>query len=316
MREIRINNNDKDQTLIKFLEKYLEGAPRSVIQKFIRKKRIKVNGKKADSSHRLVLGDRVNIYIYDEVIEEWKKKAEKTKVHSRLNLNIAFENEDIVVIDKPINILSHPASEEDYGKTVVDFLISYLIDKGDYVPRLEHSFTPAIVNRLDRNTMGLIIGAKNRESLVKLNDLIDMDKLEKSYLAIVEGSFKGEKTITNYLEKDDRNVVHVSSKDRGKMALTHIKALVTGKNFSLVEIIITTGRTHQIRVTLSDLGYPIVGDRKYNKNKYKGINHQQLAAYRLNFSKDFDIESLRDLSVVSNLSKSIYDVFNKLQEKK
>ncbi len=316
MREIIIKINDKDQTLIKFLEKYLEGAPKSAIQKFIRKKRIKVNGKRAESSYKLALGDRVNIYIYDEVIEEWKKKAEKSKVHSKLKLDIAFENDDIVVIDKPINTLSHPASEDDYGKTVVDFLISYLIDKGDYVPRLEHSFIPAIVNRLDRNTMGLIIGAKNRESLVKLNEIIDSNKVEKAYLAVVEGSFVGERSITNYLEKDERNVVHVSNSDRGKIAKTDIKAIRTGERYSLIELRITTGRTHQIRATLSDLGYPIVGDRKYNKNKIKGINHQLLAAYKLNFSDDIEIKSLRKLSVTSELSKSIYDIFNKLQEKK
>ena len=316
MREITINNNDKGQTLIKFLEKYLEGAPKSVIQKFIRKKRIKVNGKKQESSYKLALGDRVNIYIYDEVIEEWNKKAKNNKVHSKLNLDIAFENGDIVVIDKPIDILSHPASERDYGSTVVDFLVSYLIDKGDYQPRLEHSFTPAIVNRLDRNTMGLIIGAKNRDSLVTLNKSIDTVKVEKIYIAIVEGAFRGERSVTNFLEKDEKNVVHVSDSDGGKRAQTHIKALEMGKKYSLVEVRITTGRTHQIRATLSDLGYPIVGDRKYNRKKHRGINHQQLAAYKLKFADDFEIESLRNLSIVSGLSKSIYDVFNELQERK
>lgn len=316
MREITINNNDKGQTLIKFLEKYLEGAPKSVIQKFIRKKRIKVNGKRQESSYKLALGDRVNIYIYDEVIEEWNKKAKSNKVHSKLNLDIAFENGDIVVIDKPIDILSHPASERDYGSTVVDFLVSYLIDKGDYLPRLEHSFTPAIVNRLDRNTMGLIIGAKNRDSLVTLNKLIDTDKVEKIYIAIVEGAFRGERSVTNFLEKDEKNVVHVSDSDSGKRAQTHIKALEMGKKYSLVEVRITTGRTHQIRATLSDLGYPIVGDRKYNRKKHRGINHQQLAAYKLKFADDFEIESLRNLSIVSGLSKSIYNVFNELQERK
>lgn len=316
MRDIIIKNNDKDQSLIKFLEKYLEGAPRSVIQKFIRKKRIKVNGKRSDSSYKLQLGDQVNIYIYEEVIEEWRKKSQKNKVHSRLKLDIAFENEDIIVIDKPINLLSHPASTEDYGKTVVDFLISYLIDKKEYVPRLEQSFVPAIVNRLDRNTAGLIIGAKNRNSLVKLNELIDSDQIEKIYLAIVEGEFKGEKTIVNYLEKDERNVVHVSSYQRGKLAKTRVKSIYARKKYSLVEVIITTGRTHQIRASLSDLDYPIVGDRKYNKNRIKGINHQQLVADRLIFSDQIEIESLRAISVSSRQTKAIYDTFNKLQEEK
>lgn len=314
MKKIIIQDNDAQQTLIKFLEKYLKGAPKSVIQKFIRKKRIKVNGKKQESSYNLQKGDIVDIYIYDEVIDEWNKTHNKNTVVTKLSLDIAFENEDIVVIDKPEDILSHAASKEDYGKTVVDFLLSYLIEKKDYIPRLEHSFTPAIVNRLDRNTKGLIIGAKNREALVKLNDDIESNLVEKYYLAIVEGKFTGKKEIVNYLSKDERNVVHVKDNDEGKKSITQIKSIETKGDYSLLEIKLLTGRTHQIRATLNDLGYPILGDRKYfrNNRRDRNIKNQQLVAYKLKFSNDIDIESLKGLEIISKFSEDIYNVFNKL----
>lgn len=314
MKKIIIQDNDAQQTLIKFLEKYLKGAPKSVIQKFIRKKRIKVNGKKQESSYNLQKGDIVDIYIYDEVIDEWNKTHNKNTVVTKLSLDIAFENEDVVVIDKPEDILSHAASKEDYGKTVVDFLLSYLIEKKDYIPRLEHSFTPAIVNRLDRNTKGLIIGAKNREALVKLNDDIESNLVEKYYLAIVEGKFIGKKEIVNYLSKDERNVVHVKDNDEGKKSITQIKSIETKGDYSLLEIKLLTGRTHQIRATLNDLGYPILGDRKYFRNNRhdRNIKNQQLVAYKLKFSNDIDIESLKGLEIISKFSEDIYNVFNKL----
>ncbi len=314
MKKIEIKENDSKQTLIKFLQKYFKGAPKSLIQKFIRLKRIKVNGKKQDSSYSLEEGDIVDIYIYDEVIDEWRNSASENSVKSKLNLDIAFENDDVVIIDKPADILSHAASSEDYGKTVVDFLISYLIDKGDYVPRLEQSFRPAIVNRLDRNTKGLIIGAKNRNSLLALNEAIDIDLLEKHYLAIVEGKFTGKKEIVNYLSKDDNNVVHVNHEGIGKKSVTLIKSLEAGSEYSLVEIKLLTGRTHQIRASLKELGHPIVGDRKYFNRQFriKGVNSQQLLAYKLAFSKNIEIESLRGLEVVSKYQEELISTFNKL----
>lgn len=314
MKKIEIKENDSKQTLIKFLQKYFKGAPKSLIQKFIRLKRIKVNGKKQDSSYSLEEGDIVDIYIYDEVIDEWRNSASENSVKSKLNLNIAFENDDVVIIDKPADILSHAASSEDYGKTVVDFLISYLIDKGDYVPRLEQSFRPAIVNRLDRNTKGLIIGAKNRNSLLALNEAIDTDLVEKHYLAIVEGKFTGKKEIVNYLSKDDNNVVHVNHEGIGKKSVTLIKSLEAGSEYSLVEIKLLTGRTHQIRASLKELGHPIVGDRKYFNRQFriKGVNSQQLLAYKLAFSKNIEIESLRGLEVVSKYQEELISTFNKL----
>lgn len=314
MKKVKIQENDKNQTLIKFLEKYLKGAPKSVLQKLIRTKKVKVNGKRAEASYMLEKGDILDVYVYDEVIEEWNKKASKNTVSNKLSLDIAYENKDIVIIDKPVNVLSHAASKEDYGSTVVDFLVSYLIEKKEYIPRLEHSFTPAIVNRLDRNTKGLIIGAKNRETLLELNKAIDTNQIEKYYLAIVHGNFKGEKEIVNYLEKDETNVVRVSQSQEGKKSITKVKAIISDDDYSLVEIKLETGRTHQIRASLNDLGFPIVGDRKYFNNdvRLRNVKHQQLVAYKLKFSKDISVESLRDVTVESGFGAMVYNTYNKL----
>ncbi|MDO5026271.1 MAG: RluA family pseudouridine synthase [Tissierellia bacterium] len=312
MKKILIEKNDAQQSLIKFLEKYLAGAPKSLIQKFIRKKRIKVNGKKVEASHKLEEGDLVDIYIYDEIIDGWAKENSKKIEKNNLNLDIAFENEDVMIIDKPDNLLSHPASSQDYGKTVVDFLLARLIDSKEYIPRLEHSFTPAIVNRLDRNTKGLIIGAKNRKSLVQLNQDIETEKIEKYYLAIVEGKFTANKEIVNYLVKDDKNVVHVANKNEGKKSITHIKSLETNGNYTLLEIKLLTGRTHQIRATLASMGHPILGDRKYFKKKNRTFNKQELVAYKLKFSDNIGLESLRGIEVISKYSRDIYDVYRSL----
>lgn len=314
MKKIEIQKNDANQTLIKFLEKYMRGVPKSLIQKFIRKKRIKVNGKREESSYALKLGDVVDIYIYDEVLESYQKDASKHSILNKIKLDVAFENKDIVVIEKPLNILSHAASKEDYGNNVVDWLVSYLIEKKDYIPRLEHSFTPAIVNRLDRNTQGLIIGAKNRDTLIKLNELVDTDQVQKFYLAIVEGHLKNSKEVVNYLEKDENNLVHITNKQTGKKSVTRVKPLEYNGDFTLVEVELLTGRSHQIRVTLNDLGHPIVGDRKYNTSNKQRFKHQQLVAYKLKFSKGIEIESLKNLEVVSKFKENIYETFHSIKE--
>lgn len=315
MRKITVQKNDANQTLIKFLDKYFENAPKSLIAKFLRKKRIKVNGKKQEPAYRLSEGDIIDIYIYDETIEKWQSSAKKRKVHNKINIPIAFENEDVIIVDKPTNMLSHAASPADYGHNVVDFIISYLIGKKEYIPRLEHTFTPAIVNRLDRNTSGLIIGAKNRESLVNLNELIDTELVEKYYLAIVEGSYQGQDTINNYLTKTDENLVYVGKGQGAKESITHIKALKTGRKYSLLELQLVTGRTHQIRATLKSLGYPIVGDPKYgNKKPANWIKNQQLIAYKLFFSKQIAVKSIQGLEVISHYEQDIVDNFNRLEE--
>ena len=308
MRHIKIDINDDNQTLIKFLNKYFSEAPNSLIYKWLRTKKVKVNKKKSEPSTLIFKDDIIDIYIYDEEIEKWQK--DKVSVRNKLNLEIAFENEDIIIIDKPQNVLVHAANKEDYGKNVVDFIVDYLIEKKEYIPRLEPTFRPSVVNRIDRNTMGLVIGAKTRKSLLELNNSID-NYIHKYYLAIVHGKIAKKIEIKNKLEKNENNYVSVS--DTGKESITVISPLQYNDKYSLVEIELLTGRTHQIRATLSNIGHPIIGDRRYGiKENSKLYKDQQLVAYKIKFDKKIKIESLRDLVIESKYKKYIYNLFKKL----
>ncbi|MFM1539651.1 RluA family pseudouridine synthase [Helcococcus bovis] len=308
MRNIKIDINDDNQTLIKFLNKYFSEAPNSLIYKWLRTKKIKVNKKKSEPSTLIFKDDIIDIYIYDEEIEKWQK--DKVSVRNKLNLEIAFENEDIIIIDKPQNVLVHAANKEDYGKNVVDFIVDYLIEKKEYIPRLEPTFRPSVANRIDRNTMGLVIGAKTRKSLLELNNSID-NYIHKYYLAIVHGKIAKKIEIKNKLEKNENNYVSVS--DTGKESITIISPLQYNDKYSLVEIKLLTGRTHQIRATLSNIGHPIIGDRRYGiKENSKLYKDQQLVAYKIKFDKKIKIESLRDLVIESKYKKYIYNLFKKL----
>lgn len=308
MREIKIGVNDDNQTVIKYLNKYISKAPNSLIYKWIRKKKIKVNKNRVEPSTIMYKGDILYLYIYDEEIEKWQE--EKKSIKSKINLDIAFENDDVMVIDKPQNVLVHAASPKDYGKNVVDFIVDLMIEREEYIPRLNPTFRPAIVNRIDRNTMGLVIGAKNRKSLLQLNDAIDNGMIKKYYLAIVKGKLNKKLTIKKKLEKDDNNNVSVS--ENGKEAITKVNPILSTEKYSLIEVEILTGRTHQIRVSLADIGHPIIGDRRYSDDKDILYKDQQLVAYKLIFDEKISVKSLKNKIVISKYEKYIKDLFTKL----
>lgn len=309
MKHIKIDINDNEQTLIKFLNKFLPKAPNSLIYKWIRTKKIKVNKKKVEPSTVIFKDDIVNIFIYDEEIEKWQK--DDLEIKNKLNLEIAYENSNIIIIDKPQNVLVHAAEKQDYGNNVVDYIVDLLIQKKEYIPRLEPTFRPAIVNRIDRNTMGLVIGGKNRKTVLELNEAIETDDIKKLYLAIVHGNVKKEMTINNRLSKDENNVVKVT--EDGKESTTIIRPLLSGENYSVVEIELQTGRTHQIRTTLADIGYPIIGDRKYGKAERSNMyNNQQLVAYKLIFSNNLSFNNNKELTVESKYKDYIFNLFKKL----
>lgn len=312
MQNIKIDINDNDQTLIKFLNKYMPKAPNSLLYKWIRKKRIKVNKKRVEPSTLIYTDDIVNLYIYDEEIEKWQE--EKNHIKSRIKVDIAFENEDIIIFDKPQNLLAHAANPEDYGNNVVDYMVDLLISRKEYIPRLEPTFRPAIVNRIDRNTFGLIIGAKNRKSLITLNKDID-NNIKKYYLAIVEGKIDKKLEIKNKLEKDNKNNVKVSK--TGKESITIIRPIKYTNEYSLVEVELLTGRTHQIRATLKDINHPIIGDRRYsNIRNDKLYTNQQLVAYKLEFEENIGIKSLKEKIIKSKYEEYIYNLYKKLVENK
>lgn len=290
MKEIIIHKNENEQRLDRFLQKYLEKAPRSFIFKMIRKKNIKVNDKKANPETIIYEGDKVQLYLSDETIDKFI--VEKKPIRSKLIPNIVYEDNNILLINKEVGVLSHGAGGP-FEENTVDSMINYLIEKGDYVPRIEKTFTPSICNRLDRNTSGIIIGAKNYDSLKEINEAIKNTHIRKFYKTIVKGRVEKEMKAEAYLSKDeDRNIVEVSDMDAedSKKIITNIKPLKYSNGYTLLEIELITGRTHQIRGHLSSLGYPVIGDRKYgNKsvnNEFReeyGLDNQWLHGYKVEF---------------------------------
>lgn len=293
MREIIITENDAGRRVDRFLKIYFEKAPLSFIYKNLRKKNIKVNGKKAKPEDILNKGDEIKLYLAEDTIKKFKKDMEKSK-NSKFP-DVLFENEDIILINKPVNMLTHN-DQKSYQDNALDRMVDYLIFKGQYNPRLENSFRPAFVNRLDRNTSGILIGAKNLKSLQYLNENIKKRNISKYYMTIVKGDIKKDFAVDINLKKSKNNVVS-KSKD-GKRSLTEFKVLKNKSGYTLLSVNLITGRTHQIRASLKEEGYYIIGDRKYgdnsenNKFRKMGLDSQ----YLHNFCVNFDLEEMKEIS--------------------
>lgn len=290
MKEILVDKNESDQRLDRFLKKYLANAPQGFVYKMIRKKNIKVNEGRAKPETTIFEGDTIQLYLSDETIDKFI--AEKAEIKSKLIPNIIYEDDNIILINKPAGLLSHGASKE-FEENIVDSMISYLIQKGDFVPRIEKTFTPSICNRLDRNTSGIIIGAKNYQSLKAVNEAIKNGHIRRFYKTIVKGNLVKEIRAEGYLVKDEeKNRVEIYEDDieGSKKVTTNIKPLQNKNGYSMLEIELITGRTHQIRGHLSSLGYPVIGDRKYGNretnmkfNEGTGLDNQLLHAYKVEF---------------------------------
>ncbi|MGO4987611.1 RluA family pseudouridine synthase [Gallicola sp. Sow4_E12] len=286
MREVIIGENDKEQRLDRFLKKYLPKAPNHLLQKYIRTKKIKVNKKRAQPDQILNKDDVLNIYIYDEVLKEYE--VEKERELKKVHLDILYEDEDICLINKPVDMLSHPAGPEDYGRTIVDHFVTYLIIQEEYIPRKEKSFVPALANRLDRNTSGLIMGCKNAHSLKYFNQQFRGRNITKIYRTICKGNIRDQR-ITKSLEKDEE-INKVEVRESGKESITKVRNLHTNGEYSYIEIELITGRTHQIRAHLAAVGHPVIGDIKYGdrninkKMKKLGLSFQLLHSYGLEFN--------------------------------
>ncbi|MDO5713835.1 MAG: RluA family pseudouridine synthase [Tissierellia bacterium] len=280
MQKVIIEKNDDGQRLDRFLKKLLPKAPKNLIYKSLRKKNIVVNGKKKEPHIILKTGDEIKIFFSDETIKKFSKSLQEMKSNWP---QILYEDNNILLMVKPGNILTHGRGnpkEDDMVKK----LISYLQDTNQYHPRKEHSFTPAVCNRLDRNTSGILIGAKNAEALREINTLIAERKVIKKYLALVHGNFQFRGLCKDYLSKDeDKNKVFLGSD--GKEILTEFQPLLQNKDFSLVEVHLITGRTHQIRSQCAALGHPILGDKKYGKGKRDDFPRQWLHNHFLGFQE-------------------------------
>ncbi len=311
MKELIIDKNESEQRLDRFLKKYLSEAPQSFVYKMIRKKNIKLNGKKVNPDTIISEGDTIQLYLADETIEKFVGKDKVVK--STLIPKIIYEDDNIILINKPVGILSHSADKQ-YGNNIVDSMIHYLYVKGEYNPRVEKTFTPSICNRLDRNTSGIIIGAKNYGSLKMINDSIKKGNINKYYKTIVKGIVNKDEIIEGYLVKNEElNKVKIlgEKRDDSKRIITRIKPLATSNEYSLLEIELITGRTHQIRAHLSSIGHPVIGDIKYGdkktnryfQEKYK-LESQFLHGYKIVFNGlDEPLEYLNGKEFVGKLSE-------------
>ena len=290
MRELVIGKNDSGQRLDKFITKTLD-LPMSLLYKSIRLKKIKVNRKRAENNTILHEGDTIQCFLAEEFFE---KKADEHSFESiNVHLDIIYEDDNIMLLNKRPGVSVHE-DENGSTNTLITHIQAYLYQKGEYRPEAEQSFAPALCNRIDRNTGGIVIAAKNAEALRVMNEKIKYREIDKFYLAAVHGVPKPESaTIKGYLLKDDKkNIVRVYEKNppRGaKEIITKYKVVAKKSDSALIEVELLTGRTHQIRAHMAHIGHPLIGDGKYgvNKNdKAKGYKYQALYSYKLRFSFD------------------------------
>ncbi len=300
MKEFTIGSNDAGQRLDRFLAKSVPLLPASLAQKYIRIKRIKLNGGRAERDTRLQTGDVLQLYINDEFFDTPREDNAFLTVATP-KLNIVYEDENILLVDKRPGLAVHPHDGAEYGRTLIDHIQAYLYQKKEWQPRLEHSFTPALCNRIDRNTGGIVIAAKTAEALRVMNQKIKDREMDKRYLAIVEGSMKQKSgSLKGYLFKDaKKNRVFVTDTPQpgAKSCHTDYRVLASEKGLSLVECKLITGRTHQIRAQFAHAGHPLLGDGKYGKlSKQFDRNYQALYSYRLTFCFTTDAGGLAYLN--------------------
>lgn len=288
MRTTVIGKNDAGQRLDKFLVKLMPSIPEAMLYKGIRKECVRINGKHAkDASVKLSEGDVLKLFFKEEFYE---KKTDLSFKSLQPRLQIVYEDENILLVDKPQGICVHD-DEQATEASLIDYIKCYLWKKGEYEPEREQSFAPALCNRIDRNTRGIVIAAKNAEALRIMNEKIKLREIEKFYICVVDGILdKKSDEMKAFLRRDTkRKQVQIFDKPvpDGKTIVTAYKVLKEGNNRSLVEVELKTGRTHQIRAHFASIGHSLIGDGKYGKNEINraaGMSRQALCSHRLRFN--------------------------------
>lgn len=318
MKEIKITEQEQNQRLDKFLLKYLNKASKSFIYKMLRKKRIKYNGKKGEGNEILQKGDCLQLYLSEETIKSFME--EKVICKTERHFKIVYEDNNLLVVSKPAGLIVHPQKSDDKN-TLIDQILYYLYEKGEYTPKKESTFTPAICNRLDRNTSGIVIAGKNLKTVQAVNDAIAKGKVNKYYMTLVKGNITQQGEIISYLKKNSEKnqvVLYDSQKEGTKKIVTKYKPIAYAENMTLLQIDLVTGRSHQIRAQMQKIGHCIAGDRKYGEEQWNvyfrkkfNLTNQFLHAYKVVWQQcEGDLAYLKSKEWIAPLPDKLQGIYN------
>ena len=307
MREIFVGKNDANQRLDKFLTKLMPKLPKNMLYKSLRKNCVKLNGKHVkDGAFMLSQGDKLALYFNDEFFEKPSYSDDFMKISPKLD--IVYEDENLLLVNKPQGALVHEDDRQN-PENLLAHIKSYLYKKGEYAPDSENTFAPALANRIDRGTGGIVIAAKNADALRILNEKLKNHEIKKHYLCLAFGHFdEKEGEIRGSIMRDERtrkSAFSEENKDGAKKTVTKYRVLEEFSDYSLLEIALETGRTHQIRASLAHIGHPLLGDRKYAPkeliNRFN-FSSQALFAYKLSF------EFTEDAGILGYLNGKSFEI--------